>query len=202
MTHKASYGSLTLITALVVTGCASIVSGTTQDMTVTSNVEDAEIFLDGVRIGTTPFTGLVKKNKGQLRVEQEGYETGTLTLSKSLDPWFWGNIIIGGTVGSITDFATGAAFTYAPASYRVELQAEGQSANDFQQQVRLRWFSMIYIDEISRDISQGGGDYLSALVTLLEEHGGEEIDPVAISDALATSGGDPNRFGDCLTELF
>ncbi len=201
MRYKTSYGSFTLITALVAAGCATIVSGTTQLMTVDSNVEGADIYLDDNKIGTTPYIGEVKKNKKTLRVEQEGYQTETVALSKSLEPWFWGNIIIGGTLGSITDFATGAAFQYAPASYRVELQSAGQSAADFRQQVRVVWFSMIYIDEISRDISQGGGDYLSALVALIEEDGEKEIDPVAISDALATSGGEPNRFADHMIEL-
>lgn len=201
MSHRASIGSFTLIAAVVATGCATIVSGTTQLMTVNSNVDGADIYLDDNKIGTTPYTGEVKKNRKTLRVELEGYQTETLALSKSLEPWFWGNIIIGGTIGSITDFATGAAFQYAPASYRVELQSAGQSAADFQKQVRVVWFAMIYIDEISRDISQGGGDYLSALVALIEDDGESEIDPVAINNALASSGGDPNRFADRLIEL-
>lgn len=201
MWHKASFGSFILMTALVAAACATIVKGTTQLMTVSSNVEGADIYLDDNKIGTTPYTGEVKKKRKILRVEQEGYQTETLSLSKSLEPWFWGNIIIGGTLGSITDFATGAAFQYAPASYRVELRSAGQSAADFRQQVSVVWFSMIYIDEISRDISQGGGDYISALVALIEESGEKEVDPAVIKDALASSGGDANRFADNMIEI-
>ena len=181
-------------------GCATIASGKTQAITVLTNVERADVFLDGVMIGTTPFTGPVAKNKSQLRIELDGYRTETLALSKSLDPIFWGNIIIGGTLGSITDFATGAAYVYAPASYQVDLQRADQSQEDFLHEVVVRKFSMIYIDEIALDLSNGGGDYLNALTELVALRGSEATD-ASLEAALIGSAGDPVEFGKAVVAL-
>ena len=198
---KRSLAVLGAFSAMVLAyGCASIVSGTSQTITITSNVDGAGIYLDGQQVGTTPFTGKVKKNKESLRVEQAGFRTGTITLSKTLDAMFWGNIIIGGTLGSSTDFATGAAYSYAPATYHVELKADGVSMIQFRQQLAVRKFAMIYIDEISRDLATGEGDYLTALVTLLEVED-RAFAANEIRAALEASHGDQLRFGRNVLDL-
>jgi len=51
------------ISVVVVSACATIASGKTQAISVSSNVEGADVFLDGILIGQTPFTGPVAKNK-------------------------------------------------------------------------------------------------------------------------------------------
>ena len=101
--------------SLFITSCATIATGTTQLVTINSNVDGATVSLDGVNVGKTPFTGEIKKNGKVVTIEKEGYKTYTIALSSSLEGLFWGNIIIGGTLGSITDFASGAAYKYAPA---------------------------------------------------------------------------------------
>lgn len=196
-THRILAG----LAAVSVAGCATITSGTTQSISVSSNVEGAEIFLDGVVIGTTPFTGPVDKNKEQFRIEAEGYQTETVSLSKSLEPIFWGNIIIGGTLGSITDFASGAAYQYAPASYQVDLQRAGQTTAEFQHEVAVRKFSMIYIDEIALDLANGGGDYLSALLEIMNGEQGAAVAGADVERAMEASGGYPVQFGDQVVEL-
>lgn len=193
--------SLVVVAAFVVASCATIASGTTQSISVSSNVDGAELYLDGEQIGTTPFTGEVQKNKNTLRVEHEGYRSETISLSKSLDPVFWGNIIIGGTLGSITDYGTGAAYQYQPATYQVELQATDQAEADYRQQLVVRKFAMIYIDEISWDVSEGEGDYLSALVTLINGENEAAVEDTDVAAALANSGGDPILFGREVVEL-
>src|SRR5688500_13529188 len=138
-----------LVIALVASSaCATVMQRKNQTITVTSNVEGADVLLDGQRLGTTPFAGVAPKHKSMPMVQKAGYQTASLALSKTLEPAFWGNIIIGGTLGSITDFATGAAYQYAPASYQVELRSASQSEADFAAQVKLRGFAMIYMNEI------------------------------------------------------
>ena len=184
-----------VIAAITAGGCATIVKGRNQTITVNSNVEGAEVFIDGQRLGTTPFVGLAPKNKQMLVVSKTGYQTANIALSKTLEPIFWGNVIIGGTLGSITDFATGAAYTYAPASYQVDLKAAGQSDADFEAQVKLRGFAMIYIDEISRDLGNGSGDHLAALLSLLNADQPRHVDAAQVRTALTRSRGDQVRFG-------
>ena len=193
--------AMSMLAGVVVAGCATVVSGTTQMMTISSNVEGAEIFLDGEKIGTTPFTGAVPKNKSAVRVEAEGYQGENLSLSKSIDPMFFGNIIIGGTLGSITDFATGAAFQYAPSTYQVELRARSQSEQAYRGQLATRKFAMLYANEISQDVAAGGGEYLDALVTIMREYAGAAVHRSDVQNALRDSRGNVVRFGKEVVEL-
>jgi hypothetical protein len=114
---------------------------------------------------------------------------------------FWGNIIIGGTVGSITDFATGAAYAYAPASYQVELQSDSQSSLDFQKQLGVRKFAMVYMEEISRDLAVGNGQYLSALIGLIDANATHVTDIAAIRAAFSDSDGSQQLFGSAVVGL-
>lgn len=192
---------LTALTIGLASGCATIASGTTQSISISSNVEGAELFLDGELIGTTPYTGEVAKGKSSLRVEAEGYRTETVVLSRALEPVFWGNIIIGGTLGSITDFASGSAYQYAPATYQVELQATDQSEEEYRQQLAVRKFSILYIDQISREVASGeGGDHLRALSSLVEAHAGSALSTEEVSAALLSSRGHPVVFANTISE--
>lgn len=192
---------LFMTAALTLAGCATIASGTRQSLSVTSNVDGAEVYLDGQKVGTTPFIGVVKKNGKMLRIEKEGYRSETVVLSKSLESIFWGNIIIGGTLGSITDFASGAAYSYAPATYQVDLRSMNQALTDFQHELIVRKFAMIYIDEISCDVSSGVGDYAASLLNMINngEQGPASFD--TLRQALMNSGGDPVRFGNIVVSL-
>lgn len=194
MKKALSVGSVAALVLLA--GCATIVKGTTQTITVTSNVDGASVYLDGMKIGTTPFAGPVPKSKGILSVEKPGYTKNTLALSTSIEPMFWGNIITGGTLGSITDFASGAAYQYAPAAYQVDLKPEAQAQADFERAVAARKFAMVYVDSIAADLARGSGDHLSALLALVNGGARGGADAGAIRRALAASSADPVRFGD------
>lgn len=195
MKAQAAHAGWAILLLAAAAGCATISSGTTQTMTINSNVQGARVFLDATEIGTTPFTGVVPRNRTALRVEAEGYRSETVTLSKTLDPAFWGNIIIGGTLGSITDFASGAAYQYTPATYQVELRQADQDEEAFLEQLVVRKFAMLYIDEITRDVATGSGEYLSAMVRLLNLTTDRGLHQGHVARALRQSRGSIEEFG-------
>jgi hypothetical protein len=186
---------------ILAAGCATIMKGKTQSISVSSNVDGADVLLDGQKIGTTPFTGPVEKGKDALTIQKSGYKTATVVLSKSLEPIFWGNIITGGTLGSITDFASGSAYQYAPATYQVDLKAEGQAQADFERRVAARKFAMIYLDQIASELAKGSGDHLNALLSLVNGGNQGVSDASTIRRALITSDADPVRFGHEVVSL-
>ena len=111
------------VSLLAVTGCATITQGRTQTVSINSNVSDAQITANGVVVGRTPFTGLIaRSNSTVVTVSKEGYVSKTITLDTSVETIFWGNIIIGGVVGSTTDLATGSMYKYAPATLQIDLE--------------------------------------------------------------------------------
>src|SRR5260221_7059201 len=91
------------------TGCATIMSGSSQDLSFNSSPDGATVTVGGRIIGKTPITTRLGKESGQTLVfEKDGYKSITMRLETSLDGWFWGNIVLGGVIGSTTDGITGA----------------------------------------------------------------------------------------------
>jgi hypothetical protein len=84
---------------------------------------------------------------------------------------------------------SGAAYQYAPATYQVELRAPGQSDADFQRQLVVRKFALVYVDAIARDLAAGSGDHLEALVGLANENG-DEVTTEDIASAMVASRGE------------
>lgn len=141
---------LTLIVCAALSGCASILDGTTQEVSFQSNPEAVTVTLvrdvpipeqqywsgkdkygnplpvpirqDLRLLGTTPFTLQLDRAEGQSVVfSKEGYKSLTMKLTTGTNPAFWGNIAIGGPFGSTTDSASGAMYEYVPSQYFVTL---------------------------------------------------------------------------------
>jgi len=116
------------LASLTISGCATVISGTTQTLTFNSEPTGAEVYLDGARIGSTPVSLSVKKNeKDTVMIQKEGYKTVTRDITKSYDPVtllsiFWDY--------STTDMISGAAFEYEPNSYFVELDKDEESTEE------------------------------------------------------------------------
>lgn len=195
--------ALAAVTALcvVLSGCATITQGSSQTVSITSNVEGAAVYLDDQKIGVTPFQGTVKKGKKVVRVEMEGYKTETVALFRKTDGWFWGNVILGGFVGSTTDGISGAMYVYAPATYQIDLKSNSQSSLEFDQQYAIRKYSMIYIDDISRELATANGEHLATLCEMLGSRAEQSSKIDGIRAALEASAGDQVRFGNMVVDL-
>jgi uncharacterized protein YceK len=113
------------LVVLTLSGCATVISGTTQTLTFNSEPKGADVYLDGARVGTTPVSLSVKKNKKDaFMIQKEGYKTVSRDITKSYDPVtvlsiFWDY--------STTDMISGAAFEYEPNSYFVELAKDEET---------------------------------------------------------------------------
>jgi hypothetical protein len=122
---KRIFLSLALVGLATVSGCSSIVNGKSQSISINSNVKDAEITFNGQTVGRTPFTGLVPRSSAaQVTLTKAGYKSKTVTMDTSIEPIFWGNIIIGGVLGSTTDASTGNMYKYNPATISIDLEPD------------------------------------------------------------------------------
>ncbi len=100
-------------------GCATIVKGSSQTMNIsTSNGKQANVVVTG-KSGTIPTlipqALSVEKSAGDIVInvtEAECVLPSTTIVKSRLNPWFWGNFIFGGLLGSTTDVATGSAWEY------------------------------------------------------------------------------------------
>jgi hypothetical protein len=106
----------------LLTGCASIVSGTTQTIAVETNYQGASLSganckLEngkGLFFVTTPGTVIIHKAYTDLLVTCEKLDVpeGLARVKSSTKAIAFGNILIGGVIGAGVDAGTGAAYDY------------------------------------------------------------------------------------------
>lgn len=125
------------------TGCASIVKGRFQAITVTAYPPAVLVTVDGQQITTPAIVNLdTTKAMYVLKFEKEGYETVELKLERKLSGWLLGNIIFGpvAIIGIMIDFASSSAYKLKPQEVDVVLKAEGLSLRDIEGD------AIVYID--------------------------------------------------------
>lgn len=125
------FGLLLLVTTVIL-GCAAIIHGSKQDIAVSSSPTGARVLVMGAERATTP--GVIELRRKDtnivLRFEKEGYEAVEVALSRSVDGWIAGNILFGGVIGLVVDFATGAAYKLKPSEVNAVLERKGMSIKD------------------------------------------------------------------------
>lgn len=57
-----------LVLGLTLAGCATIISGSTQLLTVNANVQGAEVYLNNQLLGTTPLSVNIKRGQVGIHV--------------------------------------------------------------------------------------------------------------------------------------
>lgn len=129
--------SSVLIAAILATsGCATIVKGSSQGVTVKTDPEGASCDLakKGKSVGVVnPTPGTVQLGKGASDVDvtcrKSGYFDAIGKLSSSFQGWTLGNALIGGVVGIVIDAGSGAMHEYQPEIF-MTLTPESFASNE------------------------------------------------------------------------
>jgi hypothetical protein len=130
----------TAAVALLLSGCASIFSGSTQSVTVNSEPAGAAVtVLNGagnqVHSGTTPATFQLTRGKGYFRSEnytislqKDGFAAKEINVTGNINGWYFGNILIGGLIGMLAvDPLTGAMYSF-PDNVSAQLEKDAPKA--------------------------------------------------------------------------
>jgi hypothetical protein len=107
----------------LMSGCATIIHGTTQEIPVTSEPPGALVATTGDLKVTTPGTLELKRKTGHvLTVTKDGYKPETVKLESVLSGAVAGNILLGGLIGWGVDVATGGDSRLVPESVHAILK--------------------------------------------------------------------------------
>jgi hypothetical protein len=108
--------------ATTLTGCASIVNGNNQVVSVEARHKGQHVFgasctlvnPKGTFFVTTPGTVTVRRAYDDMNVkcDKDGMGSGIAAVKSSTKPMAFGNIIFGGVVGAAIDVGSGAAYDY------------------------------------------------------------------------------------------
>lgn len=106
----------------LLTGCASIVNGNNQVVSVETRYKGQQLAGascqlvngKGTFFVTTPGTVTVHRAYDDMNVkcEKEGLQSGVAAVKSSTKPMAFGNIIFGGVIGAAIDAGSGAAYDY------------------------------------------------------------------------------------------
>lgn len=160
------------LSTLWLTGCASIVDGNSQSVSFASNPEGATVYLNGAAIGKTPVTINAKRQGASqpIKFSKEGHQDIEIQLISTVNPWFFGNILTGGLLGSSTDGLSGAAFKYEPGNYMVTLPPTANAAQGelgfLTEKQKVVNFIVAGYNGLVKELSTQNGEYLKSLLAL------------------------------------
>src|SRR5687767_14651753 len=110
-----------LSAAVSTSGCATLITGKTQIVSVTSEPPGARVMLNGTYLGVAPISAAVARQTDYHVVAQlEGYGEGTATIKREINPIAILNLV--NVIGWGVDFVTGAAWRLGPETVIVRLQ--------------------------------------------------------------------------------
>lgn len=94
---------------LFLTSCATIISGSRQNVEIASEPTSAKVYINEIEVGNTPVQKNLKRNQEyNLVLKMDGYEPYETKLERKFNAWYIGNIAFGGLIGIIIDPITGA----------------------------------------------------------------------------------------------
>ncbi len=112
-------GMVVAMFGVALSGCSTIINGTSQQIVVNTNPSGADcgLYRQGIRIGevaNTPGSVLIQKTKHDISVVcvKDGYQQATYFNKSGVAGATFGNIILGGGVGWIVDSASGSDNKY------------------------------------------------------------------------------------------
>ncbi|QBE62720.1 PEGA domain-containing protein [Pseudoduganella lutea] len=121
--------------AVALSGCASIMAGSTQPISIQSVPEGATVSVTNragqkIHTGVTPVTLTLNRGAGYFKsevykvvVKKDGFRDRELTLNSNVNGWYIANIVFGGLIGMVAvDPATGAMYSF-PESVTATLDA-------------------------------------------------------------------------------
>lgn len=125
--HQSAYIRMALVITIlslgVLSGCATILKGSTQKIPVASDPSNADVTADGQLFGQTPMDLTLKRKRDHLvTISKKGYSPKSVAIVKSTGGAVWGNILAGGIIGWGVDASTGAQYNLSPESINVRLE--------------------------------------------------------------------------------
>lgn len=136
-----------LAIALMSTGCASIFSGSTQDITIRTTPGAKYTISDSygrtVASGDTKGTATIERGVSyfsphayKARITKPGHRPKTIDIEPGMNPWYFGNILLGGVVGMlIVDPITGSMYKFYPDNIDAQLDPIDNASTTPQEQV-------------------------------------------------------------------
>jgi hypothetical protein len=116
---------LSVLALFLFTGCASLFNNKTPSVDIASDPGDAEVYVDGHYVGTTPVAvDMSIRKEHVITFRKEGYKDKSFQVSRFVGFGWIVLDVLGGLVPIIVDAATGDWFMLDTESVNVVLQPD------------------------------------------------------------------------------
>ena len=116
-------------------GCGTITGGRHSDVTIITNPAGAQVVIrdrKGNEVKTVSTPAVVNLTRSYYllparytaTVEAPGCEPKKVDIAYTINPWLWGNIVLGGPIGLVVDGATGAMWKPKQETIALSLSSE------------------------------------------------------------------------------
>lgn len=150
-------------------GCGTIFSPPSQTVNIQSEPQGVELYLDGQPLGETPLELEVDRDtfgSKMVMLKKEGYETKQFHLKKTINSVSILNFTL--LTPWTTDAFTGNMIEYSPRHYYIELKPKSRLSRRQEGEARVKRFVLMNYDNVLLGISEGGGEYVAAVMEILE----------------------------------
>ncbi|HLN75050.1 MAG: PEGA domain-containing protein [Methylococcaceae bacterium] len=121
-----SYLSFMLVVMFVFmfSNCATIIHGSKQSVSISSNPTKALVTIDGKEEGRTPVTlDLSRRDHHTVQINLDGYMPYETKFTRKVDGWIAGNIVFGGLIGLAIDGISGGMYKLTPDQIQADLKS-------------------------------------------------------------------------------
>jgi len=195
-----------LLISVLFSNCATIVKGGKQEVGFTSVPDGAIVIVNGRTLGKTPITTTIDRKSDQtLTFEKEGYKTLTLPFTTTINGWFWGNIAVGGLLGSTTDGLSGAVYEYAPSQYNITLTPTDKTIANNPETIKrneIKSFIISGYNNIISELNYKNGEYVKSLLEMLNVSKEKYNESVEKIKSLSTVYSNIPEFADQVANYF
>jgi hypothetical protein len=123
MAGKKILGLSLIVAAAFAQGCATIMHGSTQQVTVNSTPMGANVLVDGGMHFKTPAAIMLsRKETHTIEISMDGYESEIVDIKRVLSGATAGNLLFGGLIGAAVDTSSGGAYRLEPEEIKIDLR--------------------------------------------------------------------------------
>ena len=160
-----------LLSVLLLTACGTVFSGTTQDISIDSNIRDVSVFIDGAFVCSTPCVFPAERASGSIAIvgKKMGYKDIGISLKSQINPVAIGNLFF--VYSWTTDLIDGAAWKYRQDGVYLNMEPIRYNYYSEQQKFKsdsqIRRFSLFNYPQLKIEASAGiSGEYIKSLSAL------------------------------------
>lgn len=134
--------------------CASVLSGNQQEVSIASDVEGVEVYLNEEFLGSTPLRTTLARKSGQILIFRKvGYQTVKAALKTKITPEFWWNVpfTVLGTTGMSTDYGNGAVYQISPARMIIKMKPVDVKSRNLDESEDIQLFELFGGSELEKE---------------------------------------------------